>query len=120
MSARDFLCVVLLLFMAQLCALASAHLSSVHRERVHRWRIERLVKNVHKDLLNEELHGANVTLAISNNRADFYRVNAAVGGGLGDMLATVFDLKLMELKDSIKHARRMRGIMAKLARDNDA
>jgi hypothetical protein len=74
--------------------------------------VVRFTKNLYKDLGN---NWGNATLVADKYRDKFTRLNATTEGQLGSTLATLFEVRMLDLQSSIKHARKMRSVIESFA-----
>jgi hypothetical protein len=88
-----------LLFLAGL-SLAACHEPSA---------ISRFTKSVYRELGDSQ---GNITSTVAKYQPEFDAMNH--DGQLGDTLASLFEIRLMELKTSIQHAKRMSKVIQEL------
>jgi hypothetical protein len=75
--------------------------------------VVRFTKNLYKDLGKD--WGNNATVVADKYRDKFARLNATTEGQLGNTLASLFEIRMLDLQSSIKHARKMRSVIESFA-----
>jgi hypothetical protein len=71
----------------------------------------RFTKNLYKELGD---HWGNATLVSDKYRDQFQQLNASTDGQLGQNLATLFEIRMLDLQASVRHARKMRAVIEAL------
>ena len=74
--------------------------------------VVRFTKNLYKDLGKD---WGNSTAVADKYRDKFSRLNATTEGQLGNTLASLFEIRMLDLQTSIKHARKMRSVIESFA-----
>ena len=75
--------------------------------------IVRFTKNLYKDLGSS--WGANTTVVADKYRDKFNRLNATTDGQLGQTLSALFEIRMLDLQASVRHARKMRSVIESFA-----
>jgi hypothetical protein len=75
------------------------------------------LKATYKDLGD---NNGNTSETVSNRQGEYNKLNAAVNGDLGEILSSVFDIRILELQLSLNHARNMQQVIANLDAHPDA
>jgi hypothetical protein len=70
--------------------------------------VVRFTKNLYKELGD---HWGNTTLVSDKYRDQFQQLNASTDGQLGQNLATLFEIRMLDLQASVRHARKMRSVI---------
>lgn len=77
--------------------------------------VVRLTKNLYRDL---GLNDGNVTTTAEKYRAKFRDLNVTADGQLEKYLASVFEIRMLDLQASIRHAKQMQAVIEELAAPN--
>jgi hypothetical protein len=73
--------------------------------------IVRFTKNLYKEL---GTNWDNTTSVTEKFRDKFAKLNATTNGELGETLASLLEIRMLDLQASIRHARKMRGVLEAL------
>jgi predicted metalloendopeptidase len=73
--------------------------------------IVHFTKNLYKELGN---NWGNTTVVAEKYRDRFQRLNETTQGQLGDTLASLFEIRMLDLQASVRHARKMRAVIEAL------
>ncbi len=70
--------------------------------------IVRFTKNLYKELGD---HWGNTTAVSNKYRDQFQNLNASTDGQLGSTLSALFEIRMLDLQASVRHARKMRSVI---------
>ena len=65
-------------------------------------------KKLYKDLGN---YRGNTTMVVDKYQDEYERLDKRTGGGLRETLSTLFEIRMLDLQASIRHARQMRKVL---------
>lgn len=71
--------------------------------------VVQFTKKLYKDLGNNLGH--NATALADKYQGEFDQLDSHTGGRLGETLSTLFEIRMLDLQASIRHARRMRQVI---------
>ena len=74
--------------------------------------VVRFTKNLYKELGD---HWGNATAISDKYRDQFQNLNASTDGQLGDTLSALFEIRMLDLQASVRHARKMRSVLQSFA-----
>ena len=70
--------------------------------------VVRFTKNLYKELGD---HWGNTTAISDKYRDQFQNLNASTDGQLGETLSALFEIRMLDLQASVRHARKMRSVI---------
>ena len=70
--------------------------------------VVRFTKNLYKELGD---HWGNATTISDKYRDQFQNLNASTDGQLGETLSALFEIRILDLQASVRHARKMRSVI---------
>ena len=70
--------------------------------------VVRFTKNLYKELGD---HWGNATAISDKYRDQFQNLNASTDGQLGETLSALFEIRMLDLQASVRHARKMRSVL---------
>ena len=70
--------------------------------------VVRFTKNLYKELGD---HWGNTTAISDKYRDQFQNLNASTDGQLGETLSALFEIRMLDLQASVRHARKMRSVL---------
>ena len=70
--------------------------------------VVRFTKNLYKELGD---HWGNATAISDKYRDQFQNLNASTDGQLGETLSALFEIRMLDLQASVRHARKMRSVI---------
>jgi hypothetical protein len=70
--------------------------------------VVRFTKNLYKELGD---HWGNATAISDKYRDKFQNLNASTDGQLGETLSALFEIRMLDLQASVRHARKMRSVI---------
>jgi len=68
----------------------------------------RFTKNLYQELGD---HWGNTTAVTDKYRDEFQDLNASTAGQLGETLSALFEIRMLDLQASVRHARKMRNVI---------
>lgn len=70
--------------------------------------VVRFTKNLYQELGD---HWGNTTAVTDKYRDEFQDLNASTAGQLGETLSALFEIRMLDLQASVRHARKMRNVI---------
>ena len=77
--------------------------------------VVRFTKNLYKELGD---HWGNTTAISDKYRDQFQNLNASTDGQLGETLSALFEIRMLDLQASVRHARKMRSVIQSFSGEN--
>lgn len=71
-------------------------------------------KNLYKDL-GSNWNAVNASVVTDKYRNQFQHLNESTAGQLGETLAALFEIRMLDLQASVRHARKMRAVIEAFA-----
>jgi hypothetical protein len=71
-------------------------------------------KNLYRDL-GSNWNAENATVVTDKYRDQFQHLNESTAGQLGETLAALFEIRMLDLQASVRHARKMRSVIEAFA-----